>query len=60
MNGQFLASVILIFLGLCFIAVSAMLLTKDKKKPGYGFLTLGVLLACASIILILAIDTGHA
>jgi len=59
MNGQFLASVILILAGLFLLAASAFLLTKGKKqKPGYVLLAMGVLLACASIVLILTLDTG--
>lgn len=57
MNGQFLASVILIFLGLCLIGVAAFILTKGKKKTGYLFLAAGILLACVSIVLILSIHT---
>lgn len=60
MNGQFLASVILILLGLSLLGAAAFFLTKGKRrKPGYALLAMGIALACVSIVLILTLDTGE-
>lgn len=59
MNGQFLTSLILIFAGLCLIGASAFILAKGRRRPGYAFLLAGFLLAIASIVLIMTLDTDR-